>query len=206
MIRILGKIPQDVTVACSGGVDSMAVLDFLRNGKKNVRVAHFNHNTVHASEAEEVVLKYCANHQIPISVGRLSRERPPRRSIEEFWRNERYDFFRTQPGPIVTAHHLGDVMEWWMFTALHGEPKLIPQSREDCDVIRPFLTTSKRDFYRWAHKNSVSYIDDPSNDDDSFMRNHIRNNMMPMALKVNPGFEKTMIKKVEKEFKCEKEA
>jgi tRNA(Ile)-lysidine synthase len=206
MIRILGKIPRDVTVACSGGVDSMAVLDFLRNGKKNVRVAHFNHGTVHARESEEVVLSYCRKNKIPVTIARLAHERPPKVSIEEFWRNERYDFFKTQHGPVITAHHLGDVMEWWMFTALHGDPKLIPQRREDCDVIRPFLMTSKRSFYRWAHKNSVPYMDDPSNDDNTFMRNHIRNNMIQMALKVNPGFEKTMIKKIEKEFKCKKEA
>jgi tRNA(Ile)-lysidine synthase len=205
MIRILGKIPRDVTVACSGGLDSMVVLDFLRRGKKNVSVVHFNHGTVHAREAEQVVIDYCKMHEIPVVVGRLSKKRPPGTSAEEFWRDERYNFFKTQQGPIVTAHHLGDTMEWWIFTSMHGESKLIPYFREDCYVIRPFLTTAKRCFYRWAVKNKVSYVDDPSNDDDHFMRNHIRHNMMKSALKVNPGFEKTMFKKIEREFKCEKE-
>ena len=200
MIRILGKIPRDVTIACSGGIDSMAVLDFLRNGKKNVQVAHFNHGTVHAREAEEVVLSYCRRYNVPITIGRLSKERPPRVSTEEFWRNERYDFFQSLRGPIITAHHLNDVIEWWIFTSLHGESKIIPYERRDCNVIRPFLMTNKSTFYRWANKNEVPYVDDPSNEDDSFMRNHIRNNMIEMSLKVNPGLEKTMIKKIEKEY------
>ena len=200
MIRILGKIPRDVTVACSGGIESMVVLDYLRAGKKNVQVAHFNHGTVHAREAEEVVLSYCRKHNVPITIGRLSKERPPRLSIEEFWRNERYDFFRSLKGPIITAHHLNDVIEWWIFTSLHGESKIIPYERPDCNVIRPFLMTNKSTLYRWANKNEVPYADDPSNDDDSFMRNHIRNNMIEMSLKVNPGLEKTMIKKIEKEY------
>ena len=206
MIRILGKIPLNVTVACSGGVDSMAVLDFLRNGKKDIHVAHFNHGTVYAREAEEVVLEYCRKHRLPVTIGNLSQERPPKSSLEEFWRDERYGFLSEFSGPIITAHHLSDVMEWWIFTSLHGKPKLIPHTRADCDVVRPFLMTAKRDFYRWAHKNSVPYVEDPSNDDDNLMRSHIRNNMMQTALKVNPGVEKTMIKKIKEEFKCKKEA
>ena len=205
MIKILGKIPREVTVACSGGVDSMAVLDFLRKGKKKITVAHFNHGTVYAREAEDVVLSYCRRHHIPTIIGRLSKERPPKTSVEEFWRNERYEFFSGLKGPIVTAHHLGDVIEWWIFTALHGNPRLIPYRRDDVDVIRPFLTTNKKCFYRWANKSNVPYVEDPSNDDDSYMRNHIRNNMVKMAMKVNPGLEKTMIKKVQKEYSCTKE-
>ena len=178
----------------------MVALDFFRQGKRKLHVAHFNHGTVHAREAEDVVLEYCKKYQIPIVVGRLSKEKPSRMSIEEFWRNERYDFLKTQQGPIVTAHHLNDVIEWWIFTALHGDPKLIPHTRDDCNVLRPFLITNKKTLYRWAHKNSVPYVDDPSNDDERFMRNHIRNNIARSALFVNPGLEKTMIKKLKKEW------
>ena len=94
MIKILGKIPKEVTVACSGGVDSMAVLDFLRNGKKKITVAHFNHGTAYSRESEDVVLSYCRKHQIPTIIGRLSKERPSKTSVEEFWRDERYSFFK----------------------------------------------------------------------------------------------------------------
>ena len=44
MIKIQGKIPRRVTVAVSGGVDSMACLDFLRR-KHNVIAAFFHHGT-----------------------------------------------------------------------------------------------------------------------------------------------------------------
>ena len=33
MIRIIGKLPRSITVACSGGVDSMTVVDFLIKGR-----------------------------------------------------------------------------------------------------------------------------------------------------------------------------
>ena len=54
MINILGSIPKKVTVACSGGPDSMAVLDFLVKGKKDITVAHFNHGTDHGNEAFKI--------------------------------------------------------------------------------------------------------------------------------------------------------
>ena len=31
MLNVLGKLPRDLTVAVSGGPDSMAILDFLSN-------------------------------------------------------------------------------------------------------------------------------------------------------------------------------
>ena len=53
MIRILGNIPNQVTVACSGGPDSMAIIDFLRKGRKGVTVAHFDHGTDHGISARD---------------------------------------------------------------------------------------------------------------------------------------------------------
>ena len=53
MIKILGNLPAKVYVACSGGPDSMAVLDFLVRGKREVTVAHFNHDTPFGRFAEK---------------------------------------------------------------------------------------------------------------------------------------------------------
>ena len=49
MIRIIGKIPSTVTVACSGGIDSMVFVDFLLQGRRKVNLAYFNHDTQHLS-------------------------------------------------------------------------------------------------------------------------------------------------------------
>jgi len=48
MIKVLGKIPKtEFGLACSGGVDSMAILDFLIKGRYLPHVLYFNHNTEH---------------------------------------------------------------------------------------------------------------------------------------------------------------
>ena len=58
MIRILGRLPEKIYVACSGGPDSMAVLDFLVKGKRDVTVAHFNHDTPFGRFAEKFVKQF----------------------------------------------------------------------------------------------------------------------------------------------------
>ena len=103
MIRQILKLPLNITVACSGGVDSMAALDFLRNGRKNIRVAHFYHGTDHGKDAREIVTEYCDRYNIPIVHGEISRDRDSEESPEEYWRNERMKFFRSLECSVVTC-------------------------------------------------------------------------------------------------------
>ena len=122
-------------------------------------------------------------------------------SWEEFWRVERYKYFKKHSDrPIVTAHHLNDVVEWWVFTALHGETKIIPYENPDYNIIRPFLLTPKIELIDWCDRKSVPYLVDPSNESRDHMRNVVRHDMMPSILKVNPGVEKVLRKKVQKVF------
>lgn len=195
MIKLLGKIPDSVYVACSGGIDSMAALSFLNNGKRKVKVAHFDHGTLHANDAQCFVENYCTQNGLELVTGTVSRSRSKDESREEFWRNERYRFFKTLELPVITAHHLNDVAEWWVFSSLHGESKLIPYSNEA--VLRPFLLTSKIELMKWAKHRDVPYVTDPSNKNLAYMRNRIRHKIMPQCLRVNPGLEKVLRKKIE---------
>ena len=195
MIHILGKIPRKVTVACSGGVDSMVVVNFLRAGKREVNVAYFNHDTIHSKKAEKFLEEFCENQKLNLIKGKVSGLRG-KRSLEEFWRDERYSFLgKVESNFIITAHHLDDVVETWVMSALHGKPKLIPYKR-GTNIYRPFLLTSRKDIKSYASSKSLDWIEDPSNQSNVHIRNHVRNIMMPDILKVNPGIRKTIRKKV----------
>ena len=200
MIRLSAKLPNKLAVAVSGGPDSMASLDFLVRNKE-VTVLHYNHNTSHAEEAEKVVRKYCKDANLPLLVGHLENEVPTGVSKENFWRESRYAFFdlvTMTPGhniPVITCHHLDDVVETWLFTSMHGAGRLIPTKRGR--YLRPFLTTRKSVFEEWCDRKGVPYVIDPSNEDISFMRNYIRHEMVPRALRVNPGLHKVLRKKIE---------
>lgn len=198
MIRLLGNIPNDCYVAVSGGVDSMVCLDFLLNGRYTPTVAYFDHGTEHGADAKEFVNEVCESNKIPLVVSQISREREKGESKEEYWRNERLNFFHGLDKPVITAHHLDDVLEWWIFSSLHGESKLIPYSNKN--IIRPFLLTAKKDIIEWSIKKGVGHIVDPSNANESYMRNLIRHKIVPHAMRVNPGLRSVLRKKLEFQF------
>lgn len=195
MISVIGSVPKSVYIAVSGGVDSMAVLDFLVRSNRDVTALYFNHGTEFSHKAESFLEKYCEENSISLKKGTLSRGRSKSESQEEFWRNERYKFFSNFcDKKILTCHHLDDSVETWLFTSLHGNPNIIPYSRDN--FLRPFLTTRKKDFYDWCLRKSVPFLEDPSNEEQRYMRNYIRHTLLSNALRVNPGIHKVIKKKV----------
>ena len=193
MIRFIGELPKKCTIAFSGGVDSVAIVDFLARGKKDIQLAFFHHGTQTSTEAQSFVEDFAAGRGLKLTVGNLSENKPPGESLEEFWRNQRYEFLSHFSDPVITAHHLDDAVETWIFTSLHGESRLIPHRRGN--VIRPFLITPKKELKSWCSSRNLSWIEDESNNDVRYMRNLIRHKIVPEALKVNPGLRKVVRKK-----------
>jgi len=192
VISLNCDVPNKIFVACSGGVDSMVALDFFRNGKKDVTAVYFDHGTPHGANAKSFVESYCDKLQIPLLIKKISREKKKSESPEEFWRNERIGYLNSLPGPVVTGHHLDDAVEWWIFSSLNGLSKLIPSQSKN--VIRPFLTTPKKELLSWAKRKNVPFIKDPTNDNVRYARNRIRHKVLPEVLKINPGIH-TVVKK-----------
>ena len=193
MIRIIGKIPPTVTVACSGGIDSMVFVHFLLQGRRKVNLAYFNHDTQHSHKAQKFVENFAKDNNLNLFIGRV-RGRKGKRSLEEFWRDERYDFLqRISSDYTITCHHLDDCVETWLMSSFHGQSKLIPFRRNE-NIYRPFLMTSKKVIKDYAQRKKVNWIQDPSNQKTNFMRNRVRHNIMPQVLIVNPGI-RTMVRK-----------
>ena len=200
MIKLLFSIPKDVIVAFSGGVDSVAVVDFLSR-KHNVSCAFFHHNTANSERAFKFVSKFCEHKQLPLFVGLLNDNKPKNQSAEEFWRNKRYEFLNSLNGTVITGHHLDDCVETYLFSALNGNPKVIPFKRNN--VVRPFLTTKKNEFLDWCTRKNIEWCHDASNDDVKYNRNYIRHNLLPHALKVNPGLHSTVKKIIQQKLVVE---
>ena len=194
MIKLPKPVPHETIVACSGGVDSMALVDFLKNGKKKVHLAFFHHETETSEKAFRFLLDYTNKNDLTLFFGTIKNKKQKNQSQEEFWRNERYNFLRSFNLPILTGHHLNDAVETWVFSSLHGNPKLIPY--ENQGVFRPLLLTPKKELYNWCIRHNVPWQEDESNKDTKYARNRIRNNIIPEALKINPGLETVIRKKL----------
>ncbi len=195
MIRIINKIPHNVIVACSGGIDSMVIVDFLLKGKRKVELAYFNHDTFHSQKAQQFVEQFANQKRLSLHIGKVKGIKG-RRSMEEFWRDERYGFLNTLNSKfIITCHHLDDVVETWIMSSLHGTGKIIPYKRGK-NIFRPFLMTSRKSIKEYAKRKNVFWSEDPSNQQGKYMRNYVRNTMMPHVLKINPGIRTTIRKKL----------
>lgn len=194
MIKVQGKIPREVGVAVSGGVDSMAVLDFLRR-KHDVTVYCFDHGTDYGKESIKLVAAYCKEHRIKIKTARIEEiECPKGKSLEEHWRDSRYAWFKSFDQTIVMAHHLDDCVENWAMTACHGNsPAPIPYRH--ANVIRPFRVNRKQVLIDWATEHAVPWLEDASNQNLKFKRNVCRAHLIPAMLEINPGLHK-VVKKV----------
>ena len=95
MLKIFGpKIPRKIYIACSGGVDSMCALSFLVNGKcRDVKVVFFHHGTTASIDAYKFLADYVTpTFGVNIKTVLISRVRPPSKSQEMHWRDERYKF------------------------------------------------------------------------------------------------------------------
>jgi|TARA_R110002167_G_scaffold288338_1_gene493298 tRNA(Ile)-lysidine synthase len=197
MLNVLGKLPRELGVAVSGGPDSMAILDFLSNNHE-VTAVYFDHGTDFGDVCKGFVNNFCYSRDIPFVIGFNHNYCPSDESLEEHWRNERYKFLHSFDMPIVTGHNLDDVIEWFLYSATHGEGKVIPYQNKN--VFRPFISTSKRSLEDWCESKGVPFMVDPANEDRKFMRSIVRHDILPNARRLNPGIEKTFKKIVEKNF------
>lgn len=199
MIKLLNELPRGpIWVACSGGVDSVVAVDFLRRGRE-VRIAFFDHGTPASRAAAEFLQLNTQFRGITVEMASIVNDRPADKSWEEYWRDERYRFLESLDGPVVTAHHLDDAVETYVWRMCHGRSDTIPYARNN--IIRPFLLTPKSELVDWALRNKLEWVEDHSNLDTKYTRNHIRHTVIPELLKVNPGLATTVSKMIEKTYR-----
>lgn len=171
-------------LAVSGGVDSMVLLDLLSNlpGVELV-VAHFNHGIRDDSVKDEaLVTAAAARYALPVEFakGRLGRN-----AGEEAARDARYKFLETvrekhKADATITAHHQDDLIETAFINLVRGTGRRgLVALAVNPKVIRPLLDWQKKDIFSYAKRNNLTWRDDPTNQDETFLRNYIRRRVLP---------------------------
>ena len=185
--------PREIkAIACSGGMDSMVLLYFLTRNHK-LDVLFFHHGTKTSDEAYEFLKEYCGKNKLNFIVEFINVQPEKGCSLEAFWREHRYAFLNNYNGTVATAHHLNDAIETWLFTSIHGNPRLIPVINKN--VVRPFIMVPKDEIRNYALRHQVPYVEDLSNYDVRHPRNRIRHKIIPEILLINPGINKVIRKK-----------
>lgn len=194
-MQLTQPITDPCFVAVSGGVDSMAVLRFICK-KRQPKIVHCDHGTEYGAKARKFVEEFARAEGLEIDVHEIDRSLKPTAGLENHWRKFRMGVFNKYPAPVITAHHLNDVMESYLMGMINGRERLIAPYSAEGNMSRPFLLWTRKKIEQYAVKNAVRYLEDPSNADTKFTRNFVRHELMRKALVVNPGFEKVVRKKV----------
>ena len=183
-------------ICVSGGVDSMVLLKLLKNLNYNVSVAHCNFKLRHAdSDADcEFVKKYCNVNKIDFYSKEFDTN-IPKHSVQMSARKLRYEWFYhllyvNDFDYIVTAHHLDDSLETFLINLSRstGIDGLRGIKSINYRVIRPLLIFNKSDLINYARSNKLEWREDSSNKKNDYLRNKIRNIIIPELKELNPCF------------------
>jgi tRNA(Ile)-lysidine synthase len=201
-----------VIVAVSGGPDSVALLSVLNDMRNllNLRLvaAHLNH-CIRGDAAKmeaDFVTELCAKMHVPLEYGEADIPLLQKRSghsLEETARTERYKFLekvaqRHSASKIALGHHRRDQAETIMMNILRGSG--IRGLRGMTPVrngtfIRPLLEVSREDILLYLQEAQLPFMTDTSNKDETYLRNRIRMELMPLLRKrFNPSVEEALIR------------
>ncbi|MBU1007717.1 tRNA lysidine(34) synthetase TilS [Candidatus Dependentiae bacterium] len=191
-----------IIVGLSGGPDSVFLLYILHslNDHITLTAAHLNHGwRTQASDDVMFCKKLCNSLKIPFvttHANKLDLSVKPNGSKEAMGRALRRHFFaqvkkEQNADYIALAHHQQDQQETFFLRLIRGcslEGLTGMSQINDC-YIRPLLATSKTQILDYLHKNNITYITDRTNQSDVFLRNRIRNHVIPALQKVDPRFD-----------------
>lgn len=194
-----------VVVGLSGGADSSALLEALYLLKEQYSLslfaAHINHG-IRGEEAdndEAFAESLAKQRDIPflcLKADAPAYAKEHRIGLEEAGRRIRYDYFEScaKGGKIATAHTLSDNAETVLLHLSRGAGTKglcgIPPVRGN--IIRPLIECSRYEVEDFCKKRSLDFVTDSTNLCDDYSRNFIRNNIMPLFKKLNPGFERAV--------------
>lgn len=193
-----------VIVACSGGMDSMALLHLMQQLPIRVVMAHCNFGLRDKeSDGDALFLQsYSEKEGLRFYVERFDTKKiasDQGLSIQEAARDLRYEWFekirkQEKASCVLTAHHLNDNIETLFFNLAKGTGikglRGIPFTNNK--IIRPLLQCSKSDIIAYTKRNDIPYREDSSNAILKYDRNKIRHKLVPVLEDINPSLTQTM--------------
>ncbi|AZA75710.1 tRNA lysidine(34) synthetase TilS [Chryseobacterium indoltheticum] len=188
-------------LAVSGGADSIVLaylFSELRNAEIKFQIAHINYKLrgEDSDSDQKVVEDFCKKNDIKFHLYEVSEnDKQPENSIQLWARELRYRFFREIQAKenldfLVTAHHLNDQLETFIInlSKASGINGLSGIPANENNILRPLLNFSKDEIYQFAKENNIVFREDLSNKKNDYLRNKIRNEIVPKLSETNGQF------------------
>lgn len=186
-------------IACSGGVDSMALTLALASASPHLAIAHIIHDMRPRSEAlasRDAAKDLATRLDLPFFEQEIA-AKAKGHNYEARARTLRYaaleSIAKDHACPfIATAHHADDQLETVLMRLLRGSgPEgmagLLPyRTLNGCSLIRPMLAVTRDDAITLCHATHTDWVEDTTNRDESHLRSALRHRVVPLLKELEP--------------------
>ena len=182
----------NLILCVSGGSDSIALLHLCHQLSRLFRwqlhILHFHHGLREESDEEARFVRNLSqrlNLEFHLRTTRdFQSETSGLQEKARHWRRTEALKLREEirADSILTAHHAEDQLETWLLKWLRGAhlSGLQGMSRSDPPFIRPLLDFRKNMLSDFLKENGFEWREDASNQDSKYMRNRVRNELLPL--------------------------
>ncbi len=194
-----------VVVALSGGADSVALLAALVDLGYDCVAAHCNYR-LRGAESQRDMLhaqKVCRQLRVNFTARDFDvaeRRRLTGESVEMACRSLRYEWFdqlltNESARAVAVAHHREDSIETVLLNLLRttGIDGLRGIRYRRDYVIRPLLDCSREQIEQFLGRRGLGFIIDSSNSSDAYLRNRLRNSVIPEIVRNFPDAERAIL-------------
>jgi tRNA(Ile)-lysidine synthase len=195
-IKEKNLIPDASTIilGLSGGPDSVFLLHLLAHLRQEkdltLIAAHLNHEWREEADFDaQLCNQLCQKLGITLiskKMSNLNLNFKFNGSKEEIGRKARRTFFESiakeyNAQAIALAHHADDQQETFFIRLMRGASLagLVGMKAKDGLYIRPLLEIKKTDILEYLNENKIPYALDASNESPDYLRNRIRNSIIP---------------------------
>ncbi len=186
---------EKLVVGISGGADSVGLVKLLLaiREKFDLRLylVHINYNLrgEDSKGDEKFVRDFAKKYQLDLEVIDYTEGIKKSENLEEYLRDFRYEQFEKVRVNknfdwTVTAHHQDDQIETFLINLFRGagidglKGMLVKNSERK--IIRPVLGFSKKDIIQFLETTNQNWREDHTNKENIFLRNKIRNILVPI--------------------------
>lgn len=192
-------------VGLSGGLDSVVLLHVLCGLRSELGFAlcavHVHHGlSPHADAWADFCVALCRAWDVPLRVERVYVERNSRHGLEAAARQARYQVYAGLAVDfVVLAHQQDDQAETVLLNLLRGTGvtgmAAMPVERvleSGVRLLRPLLEVTRAQIEQYACKHGLTWVEDESNADLRFARNHLRQAVLPLIESRHPAYRRTL--------------
>ena len=197
-----------ILLALSGGIDSVCLADILFRLGYNMEFAHCNFNLRGQESNDDTyfVKQLSLKYKIPfhtVSFDTADYAIKNKISVQMAAREQRYywlEKIRTDIAAdfIAVAHNSDDNIETFFINIIRGSgiKGMLGIQNKYNFIVRPLMFSARKEIASYVDVNGLKFREDSSNMSNTYLRNNIRHNIIPLIKEINPSIGKTITKEI----------